>query len=203
MVVTLIHLILNLNFSVQCLTKILSVIRHEKPEELYRSTPGLRHIWIGHASYFVEMNNFRFLVDSIFRSRRSAFDLNKSLWGSFAVWDATHKFYFAEDTGYTHNISIFRHIGKTYGPFDLSAIPIGAYEPRWMMEAQHMSPDEAVQIHIDVQSKKSIGIHWGTWALANEYFMEPPKKLAQAVLSKLLNSSSFIVVKHSEVFDLP
>ncbi|CAF4171778.1 unnamed protein product [Rotaria sp. Silwood2] len=87
-------------------------------------------------------------------SRRSAFDLNNSLWGSFAVWDATHKFYFAGDTSYTHNISIFRHIGKKYGPFDLSAIPIGAYEPRWMMEAQHVSPDEAVQIHIDVQSKK-------------------------------------------------
>ncbi|CAF4625729.1 unnamed protein product [Rotaria sp. Silwood2] len=70
------------------------------------------------------------------------------------------------------------------------------------MEAQHVSPDEAVQIHIDVRSKKSIGIHWGTWALENEYFMEPSKKLVQAVLSKLLNSSSFIVVKHGEVFDL-
>ncbi|CAF4031043.1 unnamed protein product, partial [Adineta steineri] len=42
---------------------------------------------------------------------------------------------------------------KQYGPFDLSAIPIGAYEPRWMMEAQHVSPDEAVRIHMDVQSK--------------------------------------------------
>ncbi|CAF3001881.1 unnamed protein product [Rotaria sp. Silwood2] len=39
------------------------------------------------------------------------------------------------------------------------AIPIGAYESRWMMKAQHVSPDEAVQIHIDVQSKKSIDIH--------------------------------------------
>ncbi|CAF4597357.1 unnamed protein product, partial [Rotaria sp. Silwood2] len=289
----------------QELDNILPVIRYEKPEELYLKKPGLRFIWIGHASCFVQMNNFRFLVDPVFSercgitpstgpkrfrppalrindlpddldailishnhfdhldyssvkslnrrygeqltwfcgrgtrqwflnrhvhnvveldwweeyhllkkevniafcpaqhwSRRSAFDLNKSLWGSFAVWDATHKFYFAGDTGYTHNISIFRHIGKKYGPFDLSAIPIGAYEPRWMMEAQHVSPDEAVQIHIDVRSKKSIGIHWGTWALANEYFMEPPKKLAHAVQSKLLNSSSFIVVKHGEVFDL-
>ncbi|CAF4076877.1 unnamed protein product, partial [Rotaria sp. Silwood2] len=92
-------------------------------------------------------------------SRHSAFNLNKSLWGGFAAWDAIHKFYFAGDTGYTHNISIFRHIGKKYISFYLSAIPIGAYESRWMMKAQHVSPDEAVQIHIDVQSKKSIDIH--------------------------------------------
>jgi N-acyl-phosphatidylethanolamine-hydrolysing phospholipase D len=85
----------------------------------------------------------------------------------------------------------------------LSVIPIGAYEPRWIMEAQHVSPDEAVKIHIDVQSHKSIGIHWGTWALANEYFMEPPQKLSRAVEANKLDPSSFIVVKHGEIFDLP
>ncbi|CAF4352279.1 unnamed protein product [Rotaria sordida] len=72
-----------------------------------------------------------------------------------------------------------------------------------MMETQHVSPDEAVQIHIDVQSKKSIGIHWGTWALANEYFMEPPEKLSHAVKNNQLRPSSFIVVKHGEIVDLP
>ncbi|CAF1583151.1 unnamed protein product [Rotaria magnacalcarata] len=284
--------------TIQELDKMLPVIQHEKPNELYRITPGLRFIWIGHASCFIQMNNFRFLVDPVFSerrkrfrppalsindlpddldailishnhfdhldypsvrslnerygerltwfcgrgsrqwfldsqvenvveldwweehhfpkkqvnisfcpaqhwSRRTPFDLNKSLWGGYAVWDATHRFYFAGDTGYTHNISIFRQIGKKYGPFDLSAIPIGAYEPRWMMEAQHVSPDEAVQIHMDVQSKKSIGIHWGTWASGNEYFLEPPEKLSQAVKNNQLDPSSFIVVKHGEIFDLP
>jgi len=52
------------------------------------------------------------------------------LWGGYAVWSRKYKFYFAADTGYTDNISIFKQIGKKYGPFDLSAIPIGAYEPR-------------------------------------------------------------------------
>ncbi|CAF3586592.1 unnamed protein product [Rotaria sp. Silwood1] len=288
------------------LDKILPIIRHEKLEELYLTKPGLRFIWIGHASCFIQMNNFRFLVDPVFSercgitsfigpkrfrppaliindlpddldailishnhpdhldypsvtslnkrygerltwfcgrgnrqwflnnhiknvieldwweeyyfskkevniafcpaqhwSRRSAFDLNKSLWGGYAVWDTTHRFYFAGDTGYTHNISIFRQIGKKYGPFDLSAIPIGTYEPKWIMQAQHVSPDEAVQLHIDVQSKNSIGIHWGTWAMGNEYFMEPPQKLAQAVQINQLDPSSFVVVKHGEIFDLP
>ena len=70
------------------------------------------------------------------------------------------------------------------------------------MQGQHVSPDEAVQIHIDSQSKQSIGIHWGTWALASEYFMEPRSKLAQAVKANKLNDSSFIVVKHGAMFDV-
>jgi N-acyl-phosphatidylethanolamine-hydrolysing phospholipase D len=124
------------------------------------------------------------------------------LWGGYAVWSRKYKFYFAGDTGYTDNISIFKQIGKKYGPFDLSAIPIGAYEPRWMMQAQHVSPDEAVQIHIDTQSKKSIGIHWGTLALANEYYLEPKERLSRVVENNKLSPDSFIVVQHGEIFNL-
>lgn len=39
---------------------------------------------------------------------------------------------------------------------------------RWFMKHQHVDPEEAVRIHIDVQAKKSVAIHWGTFALANE-----------------------------------
>jgi N-acyl-phosphatidylethanolamine-hydrolysing phospholipase D len=138
-----------------------------------------------------------------FRSRRGVWDTNKTLWGGYAIWNKNYKFYFAGDTGYTHNISIFKQIGNKYGPFDLSAIPIGAYEPRWAMEVQHVSPDEAVQIHIDTRSKKSIGIHWATWALAKEYYLEPKEKLITAVENNKLNPESFIVVKHGEIIDLP
>ena len=72
-----------------------------------------------------------------------------------------------------------------------------------MMQAQHVSPDEAVQIHIDTRSKKSIGVHWGTWALANEHYLEPKEKLIRAVKNYELDPESFIVVKHGEIFDLP
>jgi hypothetical protein len=53
--------------TIQELDEMLPVIQHENPNELYRTTPGLRFIWIGHASCFIQMNNFRFLVDPIFR----------------------------------------------------------------------------------------------------------------------------------------
>lgn len=49
------------------LDEMLPVIRHENPKELYLTTDGLRFIWIGHASCFIQMNNFRFLVDPVFR----------------------------------------------------------------------------------------------------------------------------------------
>ena len=48
------------------LDKMLPVIRHEKSEELYLTKLGLRFIWIGHSSCFVQMNNFQFIVDPVF-----------------------------------------------------------------------------------------------------------------------------------------
>jgi len=71
-----------------------------------------------------------------------------------------------------------------------------------MMEAQHVSPKEAIDIHKDIKSKKSIAIHWGTWALANEFYLEPREQLKD--LSKdQLPPDAFITIDHGEFFDLP
>lgn len=37
-----------------------------------------------------------------------------------------------------------------------------------MMQGQHVDPEEAVQVHQDLQAKQSVAIHWGTFALAYE-----------------------------------
>ncbi|XP_042898871.1 N-acyl-phosphatidylethanolamine-hydrolyzing phospholipase D isoform X2 [Parasteatoda tepidariorum] len=100
-------------------------------------------------------------------SKRGIGDDNKVLWGSWCILGPKYRFFFAGDTGYC---DAFKQIGRVHGPFDLSAIPIGAYEPRWFMKYQHVNPEEAVQIHSDVRSKRSLGIHWGTFNLANEDF---------------------------------
>lgn len=61
--------------------------------------------------------------------KRTLLDDNKVLWGSWSVLGPWNRFFFAGDTGYC---SVFKEIGKRFGPFDLAAIPIGAYEPRYV-----------------------------------------------------------------------
>jgi N-acyl-phosphatidylethanolamine-hydrolysing phospholipase D len=70
------------------------------------------------------------------------------------------------------------------------------------MEPQHVDPEQAVQIHMDVKSRKSIAVHWGTFALANEYYMEPKQKLSEAMEKFALDKSNFITLKHGELNDL-
>ncbi|XP_034522748.1 N-acyl-phosphatidylethanolamine-hydrolyzing phospholipase D isoform X3 [Ailuropoda melanoleuca] len=59
--------------------------------------------------------------------KRTLMDDNKVLWGSWSVLGPWSRFFFAGDTGYC---PAFKEIGKRFGPFDLAAIPIGAYAPR-------------------------------------------------------------------------
>lgn len=111
-----------------------------------------------------------FLVSFIFVpsqhwSKRTLSDDNKTLWGSWVIKGPRFRFIFVGDTGYC---DAFKQIGLMYGPFDVAAIPIGSYEPRWYMKYQHVNPQEAVQIHRDIQSRFSIAIHWGTFAISNE-----------------------------------
>ena len=64
-------------------------------------------------------------------SARTLWDQNERLWAGWAVLGRDRRFYFAGDTGYC--APIFQEIGRRLGPFDLGAIPIGAYMPRAMM----------------------------------------------------------------------
>lgn len=71
-------------------------------------------------------------------NRYGFFDFNWWLWGGFAVRGERLRFWFAGDTGYCE---VFEEIGQRLGPFDLAAVPIGAYgEPlgwAWWEEREH------------------------------------------------------------------
>jgi L-ascorbate metabolism protein UlaG (beta-lactamase superfamily) len=49
------------------------------------------------------------------------------------------------------------------------------------MSDSHCDPEEAVTIHQQIRSKKSVAIHWGTFRLADESDEEPRELLEAAV----------------------
>ncbi len=128
-------------------------------------------------------------------SRRTLTDRNQSLWGGWVVEAADFRFMFCGDTGYSND---FKDIGKRFGSFDLAAIPIGAYEPRWFMKGQHVNPDEAVMIHRDLNARQSIAMHWGTFVLTDELLTDPPQQLESALARQGVPLEKFWVFKHGE-----
>ena len=100
-----------------------------------------------------------------------------ALWSSWAVTVKSRRFYFAGDTGYFPG---FKDIGEKLGPFDLAALPIGAYAPQKMMQQSHMNPEEAVRAAEDVRAEKALAIHFGTFDLSDEPLAEPPERFIRA-----------------------
>lgn len=134
-------------------------------------------------------------------SRRTLTDTNQRLWGGWVIRHPGFSFYFSGDTGYSKD---FADVGRQLGGFDLAAIPIGAYEPRWFMKIMHVNPAEAIRIHRDVKSRASLGIHWGTFDdLTDESLTEPPVMLAEESRKAGLAQGEFFVLKHGETRRFP
>lgn len=127
-------------------------------------------------------------------SGRRAPNLNKTLWAGYVLEDlhSTKTFYFAGDTGY--NPHDFKKIGDHFPSIDLSFIPIGAYSPRQFMAPVHTDPKNAVNIHIDVNSKLSLGMHWKTFRLSDEPMDQPPFELLAALKAENIDPSSFLAI---------
>ncbi|KAK0329509.1 hypothetical protein LTR94_036492, partial [Friedmanniomyces endolithicus] len=83
------------------------------------------------------------------------------LWGGHYLHTPAGSLWFVGDTGYGDGV-IFTTVRERLGAPDAALIPIGAYEPRWFMAAQHVDPAEAVRIFADAGVGRALGIHWGT-----------------------------------------
>lgn len=129
-------------------------------------------------------------------SSRGIFDRNTSLWCGFVLATAKKKIYFLGDSGYS---DIFKEIGTRLGPFDLSLIPIGAYMPRWFMGPIHISPEESVQVHIDLKSKKSGAMHFGTFALADDNPERAVRELTTAKKDRGVTDQEFAIIEEGRL----
>jgi N-acyl-phosphatidylethanolamine-hydrolysing phospholipase D len=114
-----------------------------------------------------------YCVPSQHFSGRSLTDANRRLWAGFVVVGSTRRFYHAGDTGYFDG---FRTIGERFGPIDLAALPIGAYDPAAIMKFVHMNPEEAIRAAIDLRATTAIAMHYGTFDLTDEPLDEPPRR---------------------------
>jgi L-ascorbate metabolism protein UlaG (beta-lactamase superfamily) len=114
-------------------------------------------------------------------SGRGLSDRNKTLWASFVIEDRDVKIFFSGDSGYFDG---FKDIGNRYGPFDLTMVETGAYDPQW--PDVHMQPEESLQAHIDLQGKVLLPIHNGTFDLSLHAWHDPFDRIAQLAAERRL-----------------
>jgi L-ascorbate metabolism protein UlaG (beta-lactamase superfamily) len=107
-------------------------------------------------------------------SRRGLLDANATLWGGFVIEGSTATVYHSGDTAYFDG---FREIGARFPGIDLALLPIGAYDPAWFMERQHLNPEQAVQAFDDLGARTFVAMHWGTFKLSDEPLDEPPRRV--------------------------
>lgn len=126
-------------------------------------------------------------------------DRNKSLWGGFVLSTTEGNIYFAGDTGYGDFIN---EISKKFQPVVLSLLPIGAYEPNDVIGPMHVRPDEAVKMHFDLKSRKSIAIHFGRFPQAWESMAAPIRDLKKARVESGLSKEDFSMMWPGEFTEI-
>ena len=129
-------------------------------------------------------------------SARTLWDRNATLWGAWALEAGGVRFFFAGDLGLSPDVDA---IGAACGGFDLAALPIGAYAPRWIMQPYHLDPAEAVAVHQRIGARRSVAVHWGTFeGLTDEPLDEPPQRLVAARAAAGLAPEAFQVIRPGE-----
>lgn len=141
------------------------------------------------------------LVPTRHWTARGVFDRNRALWASFVLETPAGKIYVVCDSGYGDG-KHFRRVRDAHGPLDLAILPIGAYEPRWFMQDQHMNPADAVKALADCGAKRALANHHGTFQLTDEAIDAPEQALYAALDAATVPRQRFAVLKPGQVFEL-
>ena len=134
-------------------------------------------------------------------SARGLLDRDKALWASFVIETPSGKIYFVGDSGYGGG-HYFKTARERHGPFRVAVLPIGAYEPRWFMQDQHMNPEEAVQALADCGAEFALAHHHGTFKLTYEAIDAPRDALAMALKTANVPTERFRALLPGEVWEI-
>jgi len=132
-------------------------------------------------------------------SARGINDRRMALWCAFVLTTPQGTIYHIGDTGFGDG-KIFHDVRERYGKIRLAHLPIGAYEPRWFMEPQHMNPEDAVKVFQIISPDQALGHHWGTFRLTNEGVEEPPADLAKALQAEEIPEARFRPLRPGEAW---
>lgn len=105
-------------------------------------------------------------------SGRSLVDRNRTLWSSWVIETPRHKLFFSGDTG-PH--AGFATIGERLGPFDVTMLEIGAWNPAW--GDIHLGPANALTAFDQLGGGTLLPVHWGTFDLGLHPWEEPAEQL--------------------------
>ena len=119
---------------------------------------------------------------------------NTSLWGSYLIKTRSGPvIYVSGDLAYFDR---FSELGKEF-QIDLAIFNLGAYEPRWFMADSHINPDETVRAFQEINAKKLMIAHWGTFRLGDEPIHFPPIDILREVQKAGLQDH-FIPITHGQ-----
>ena len=133
-------------------------------------------------------------------SSRGPFDGDRTLWVGWVVTGPSGSFYFAGDTGWG---SHFAKIRERFPNLRLALLPIGAYRPRWFMAEAHIDPEEAVRAQEALGAATAVGIHFGTFAQADDGELEPVEELKAVLARRPDPKPRFVVLDNGQPLEVP
>ena len=107
-------------------------------------------------------------------------------------------FYFMGDSGWYPG---FEDVGRAFGPIDLAAVAIGAYQPTALMRPHHVDPEEAVRAGRALAARRLVAMHFGTFDLSDEPLDEPPERFRAAAAAAGYAESDAWVLRVGETRD--
>jgi L-ascorbate metabolism protein UlaG (beta-lactamase superfamily) len=133
-------------------------------------------------------------------SARGMTDRRMALWCAYVLTTPAGAVCHIGDTGYGRG-EIFRAVRARYGAPTVALLPVGAYEPRWFMQPQHMNPEEAVRVFRDCGAAQALGHHWGTFQLTDEAIEQPLRDLAAALAAQGVPAERFRPLRPGEAWE--